>query len=82
MARRSVELIDVVEILQHWYAGRSKSPFGASVVADRGTVAKYVAGAVRAGITPGGPPIERDVWAVKVREWFPGLVDAKARSLC
>ena len=81
MARRSVEVIDVVEILQHWYAGRSKSQIGASVGADRGTVAKYVAGAERAGIVAGGAPIGRDVWAVKVREWFPGLVDAKARSL-
>ena len=45
MARRSVEVIDV-EILQHWYACRSKSQIGVSVGADRGTVAKYVAKAV------------------------------------
>ena len=81
MARRSVEVIDVVEILQHWYALRSKSQIGVSVGADRGTVAKYVAKAEQAGIVPGGAPIGRDEWALRVREWFPELVDAKARSL-
>ena len=81
MARRSVEVIDVVEILQHWYARRSKSQIGVSVGADRGTVAKYVAKAEQAGIVPGGAPIGRDEWALRVREWFPELVDAKARSL-
>ena len=81
MARRSVEVIDVVEILQHWYACRSKSQIAVSVGADRGTVAKYVAKAEAAGIVPGGPPIGRDVWAVRASEWFPELVDAKARSL-
>ena len=81
MARRSVEVIDVVEILQHWYACRSKSQIAVSVGADRGTVAKYVAKAEAAGIVPGGPPVGRDVWAVRACEWFPELVDAKARSL-
>ena len=81
MARRSVEVIDVVEILQHWYACRSKSQIAVSIGADRGTVAKYVAKAEAAGIVPGGPPVGRDVWAVRACGWFPGLVDAKARSL-
>ena len=81
MARRSVEVIDVVEILQHWYACRSKSQIAVSIGADRGTVAKYVAKAEAAGIVPGGPPVGRDVWAVRACEWFPELVDAKARSL-
>ena len=81
MARRSVEVIDVVEILQHWYACRSKSQIAVSIGADRGTVAKYVAKAEAAGIVPGGPPVGRDVWAVRACGWFPELVDAKARSL-
>ena len=81
MARRSVEVIDVVEILQHWYARRSKSQIAVSVGADRGTVAKYVAKAEGAGIVPGGAPIGRDEWVLRVRAWFPELVDAKARSL-
>ena len=74
-------MIDVVEILLHWYACRSKSQIAVSIGADRGTVAKYVAKAEAAGIVPGGPPVGRDVWAVRACEWFPELVDAKARSL-
>jgi Integrase core domain len=81
MSRRCVEVIDVVEILQHWYARRSNSQIAGSVGADRGTVAKYVAPAVAAGMVPGGPPVCRDEWVVLVRGWFPELVDAKARSL-
>ena len=77
----SITMIDVVEILQHWYACRSKSQIAVSIGADRGTVAKYVAKAEAAGIVPGGPPVGRDVWAVRACEWFPELVDAKARSL-
>ena len=81
MARRTVEVIDVVEILQHWYAGRSKSQVAQSVGADRGTVRKYVAKAEAAGFIPGGESMLREQWAVVVREWFPELVDAQARSL-
>jgi hypothetical protein len=77
MSRRCVEVIDVVEILQHWYACRSKSQVAGSVGADRGTVAKYVAPAVAAGMVPGCPPVSRDEWVVLVRGWFPELVDAK-----
>ena len=55
-------MIDVVEVLQHWYACRSKSKIGVSVGADRGTVAKYVSKAVAAGIVPGGPPVSRGEW--------------------
>lgn len=73
-------MIDVVEIMQHWYARRSKSQVAVSVGADRGTVAKYVAKAVAAGMVPGGPPVSRDEWVGLVRAWFPELVDAKARS--
>ena len=53
MARRSFDVIDVVEILQHWHAGRSKSQVAASVGVDRGTVAKYVARAEADGLVPG-----------------------------
>jgi hypothetical protein len=80
MSRRCVEVIDVVEILQHWYACRSKSQVAGSVGADRGTVAKYVAEAVAAGMVPDGLPVSRDEWVVLVRGWSPELVDAKARS--
>lgn len=74
-------MIDVVEILQHWHAGRSKTEVAASVGVDRGTVRKYVAPAEAAGLVPGGPPVSRTEWMELARGWFPELVDAKARSL-
>jgi transposase len=80
MARRTFDVIDVVEILQHWHAGRSKSQIAASLDVDRGTVRKYLAPAEEAGLEPGGPPLTRDMWAELVRGWFPELVDAKSRS--
>lgn len=81
MARRTFDVIDVVEVLQHWHAGRSKADVAASVGVDRGTVRKYVAPAEAAGLVPGGPPLSRAEWVELVRGWFPELVDAKARSL-
>jgi transposase len=81
MARRCFDVIDVVEILQHWHAGRSKSQVAASVGVDRATVRKYVAPAEAAGLLPGGPLLSRAEWAALVAGWFPELVDAKARSL-
>lgn len=74
-------MIDVVEILQHWHAGRSKADVAASVGVDRGTVRKYVAAAEAAGLVPGGAALSRAEWVELVREWFPELIDAQARSL-
>ena len=74
-------MIDVVEILEHWHAGRSKMAVAASVGVDRETVRRYVAPAEAAGIVPGGPRLSRVEWAGLVAGWFPQLVDAKARSL-
>ncbi|HET6920719.1 MAG TPA: IS21 family transposase [Jiangellaceae bacterium] len=74
-------MIDVVEILQHWHAGRPKSVIASSLGVDAKTVRKYVAAAEAAGLAPGGPVLERAAWAGLVAEWFPQLVDAKARSL-
>jgi transposase len=81
MARRGFDVIDVVEILEHWHAGRSKAQVAASVGVDRGTVRKYVAPAEAAGLVPGGPPLSRAEWMELVASWFPELVEAKARSL-
>jgi len=81
MARRAFDVIDVVEVLQHWHAGRSKADVAASVGVDRGTVRKYVAPAEAAGLAPGGAPLSRAEWVELVRGWFPELIDAKARSL-
>src|SRR5487761_904143 len=77
MARRTFTVIDVVEILAHWYAGRSKKQVAASLGVDRSTVAKYVGPALAAGLVPGGPAISEDHWRAMVRVWFPGLAGTK-----
>jgi transposase len=74
-------MIDVVEILQHWHAGRPKTVVAASLGLDAKTVRKYVAPAEAAGLVPGGRPLGRAEWAELVGGWFPGLLDARARSL-
>jgi transposase len=81
MARRGFDVIDVIEILQHWHAGRPKTVVAASVGVDVKTVRKYVAPAEASGLSPGGPVLSRAEWAELVAGWFPQLVDAKARSL-
>ena len=43
-------MVDVVEVLAHWHAGRSKSEIARSLGLDRKTVRKYVAGAEAEGI--------------------------------
>ncbi len=80
MARRSFEVIDVTEILIHWYAGRPKAEVARSLGVDRKTVRKYVAAAEAAGLTPGGPPISAEEWAARTRLWFPELVAAELRA--
>jgi len=80
MARRQFEVIDIVEVLQHWHAGRPKSVVASSLGIDDKTVRKYVAPAEAAGLAPGGPPLGRAEWAELVRGWFPELVDARVRS--
>jgi hypothetical protein len=73
-------VIDVVEILQHGYAGRSKKEVTASLGVDRATVAKCVEPAVSAGFVQGGPPLSEEQWRQRVREWFPCLVDTRLRQ--
>lgn len=70
-------MIDIVEILTHWYAGRSQSEVARSLGVDRGTVHRYVAPAVADGLVPGGPPITEEEWRAKVRGWFPHLYDTR-----
>jgi transposase len=81
MARRTFQMIDVVEILQHWHAGRPKLVLAASLGVDPKTVRKYVAPAEAEGIRPNdGLVLDRAGWTAKVTGWFPELVDARARS--
>lgn len=74
-------MLDIVELLMHWHAGRPKSVVATSVGTDPKTVRKYVAKAEAAGLVPGGPALSQAEWAALVRGWFPELVDARARSL-
>ncbi len=74
-------MIDVTEILVHWHAGRSLNEMSGSLGVDRKTIRKYVAPAIAAGITPGGPARGEGEWAELVREWFPELADTRLRQV-
>lgn len=74
-------MIDVTEILVHWYAGRPKTEVAASLGVDPKTVRKYLAPAEAAGFVPGGPPVPSGEWERRVREWFPELVDTRLRQV-
>ena len=74
-------MIDITEILVHWYAGRSQHELAASLGVDRKTIRKYVAPAVAAGMVPGGPVCSQQRWAELVRGWFPELVDTRLRQV-
>ena len=74
-------MIDVTEILVHWHAGRSLNEMSGSLGVDRKTIRKYVAPAIAAGITPGGPARGEAEWQELVREWFPELADTRLRQV-
>ncbi len=72
-------VIDVVEILVHWHAGRRIGELCSSLRVDPKTVHKYTAPARAAGLAPGGPPLTNAQWAALVEEWFPGLTDRSSQ---
>ncbi|MGH4019909.1 MAG: IS21 family transposase [Pseudonocardiaceae bacterium] len=74
-------MIDIVEILIHWYAGRSQYELATSLGVDRKTLRKYVAPAQAAGLAPGGPPMAEADWRKLVVEWFPQLADTRLRQV-
>jgi transposase len=81
VARRTFDVIDVVEILTHWYAGRSQNELATSLGVDRKTLRKYTAPAVAVGMAPGGPPMAETDWRKLATEWFPTLVDHRLRQV-
>jgi len=81
VARRTFDVIDIVEILIHWYAGRSQHELAASLGVDRKTQRKYTAPARAAGIEPGGPPMGEGDWRTLVTGWFPELCDSGLRQV-
>jgi transposase len=81
MARRTFDVVDIIEILVHWHAGRSISEIAQSLGVDRKTARKYVAAAQAAGMRPGGPQVAEAEWDARVREWFPELADTRLRQV-
>ena len=81
MARRTFDVVDIIEILVHWHAGRNNSEIAQSLGVDRKTAGKYIAAAVAAGMSPGGPPVTEERWAELAREWFPELADTRLRQV-
>lgn len=82
MARRTFDVIDLIEIYVHWFAGRSQAQIADSLGVDRKTVRKYLAPVEAEGLVPGGPPgmCEAD-WRAKAVQWFPQVADAGLRQV-
>lgn len=74
-------MMDITEILVHWYAGRSQVELADSLGLDRKTIRKYLAPAIEAGFAPGGPAMGQEDWRAAVRCWFPDLADPAVRQL-
>lgn len=75
-------MIDITEILVHWYAGRSQVEVAGALGVDRKTVRRYVEPAIAAGFVPGGvAPMSEADWAPLVRDWFPHLTDTRLRQI-
>lgn len=64
-------MLDLVELLTHWHAGRSQVRLSESLGIDRKTVRKYTAPAIAAGIEPGGEPLSAEQWAELIGGRFP-----------
>lgn len=80
MARRTIRVIEIVELYQHWHAGRRIGELSSSLGVDPKTIRKYTAPAVSAGIVPGGPPLSAQEWAALAEGWFPGAADRSRRQ--
>ena len=72
MARRSWQLNQIIEILEHWQSGRSIKAIARSLGVDRKTVRKYVGGIMNAGITR-EDRLDQQEWAALLRQQFPEL---------
>src|SRR5674476_901242 len=82
MARRTFQMIDLVEIYVHWYAGRSQAQIADSLGLDRKTVRKYLAPVAAEGLVPGGPPVMTEAdWRDRAASWVPALVDKGLRQV-
>jgi transposase len=79
MGRRSLLVANVVEVLEHWTAGRPLRAIAESRGLDRNTVRKYITPAREAGFGPStGPPPEG--WAAFVARVCPRLGTARTKG--
>jgi len=78
MAGRRFDVADVVEVLQHWQAGRSERQLARSFGMGRNRVARILAAAEAAGLSPADPALSRAEWELLVPELFPGRVQTRA----
>src|SRR5665647_171962 len=81
MARRTFQMIDLVEIYVHWYAGRSQAQTADSLGLDRKTVRKYLGPVAASGLVPAGPVMTEADWRARAQSWFPALVDKGLRQV-
>lgn len=81
MGRRSFAMRDIIEIYQHWQAGKGFRSIVRSLGVDRNTVRKYIRAAVEAGFKQDGQNTPEE-WKAFVREHFPEVIDQTARSGC
>ena len=56
-------VIDITEILAHWYAGRSQHDVAGSLAVDRKTIRRYVEPAIASEFVPGVPAMSQEEWA-------------------
>ena len=80
MTRRTFEVIDIVEVLVHWHAGRKKAEV-AEEPRGRPRHRQQVRRPRRGrGLLPGADQPRLEQWGALVAGWFPELVDPTARS--
>ena len=70
---------DIVEIYEHWQAGRGLTAIARSLGVDRKTVRKYVNAALAAGITR-EHTLDKQQWRTFVERQFPKALDRAARA--
>ena len=80
MARRTFKVVDIVEILAHWYAGRPKSEVARSLGWTRRRSASTWPRPRLRVCRRAGRRYSEEQWRAKVRDWFPSLVDTRLRQ--
>src|SRR5262245_15135406 len=80
MGRRSFDVRDLAEILEHWHRGRPIAAIGRSLGVDRKTIRKYAALAAGAGFVPGEGPGPSGGWAAWLDATHPDLRERSRRG--